>query len=503
METHMVQARRLTAADREMFRLVERAVFANPFSAERIEVDRALAGTSAGAAGADVVESGIARVHARLERLEATAPVHLDDFGSADRPLVEAALLFDFFYRHQEPFDDHIRRQLASGDAPLAVPFARAALAELQRRGFSAADAGRYLALCFQLRRAFYFIHEALLGESPCMGRLRRELWNNVFTCDLGLYGRWLWQRMEDFSTLLLGETGTGKGTAAAAIGRSGFIPFDPRRGAFVESFTRSFTALNLSQFAEGLIESELFGHRKGAFTGAVEDHRGALAICSPHGAVFLDEIGDVPATIQIKLLQVLQERTFTPVGSHARERFAGRIIAATNRPLPELLAGDRFRADFYYRLCSDTIVVPPLRQRLAEEPQELATLVAATVARLLGQPAPEPVAVVLAAIRESPGPDYGWPGNVRELEQCVRRVLLKRRYDGVPAVPAGDAALQLAAAMRDGRLSARELLGGYARLLHERLGSYGEVARRLDLDWRTVKKYLADTPAAAVRGDA
>jgi hypothetical protein len=500
MEARMGQTRRLTAADRQLFRQVERAVFANPFGDERAEADRALAGAPADAAPAEAVERGIARVHARLDRLGAAAPLHLPDFVTADRPLVEAALLYDFFYRHQEPFDALIRRQLAAGDEPVAVPFARAALGELQRRGFPSTDAERYLALCFQLRRAFFFIHEGLLGGSPCMGQLRRELWNNVFTCDLGLYGRWLWRRMEDFSTLLLGETGTGKGTAAAAIGRSGFIPFDPRRGAFAESFTRSFTALNLSQFAEGLIESELFGHRKGAFTGAVEDHRGALALCSPHGAVFLDEIGEVPAPIQIKLLQVLQERTFTPVGSHTHERFAGRIVAATNRSLPELLAGVRFRADFYYRLCSDTIVVPPLRQRLAEAPEELVTLVAATVARLIGQPAPEPVEVALAAIRTSPGPDYAWPGNVRELEQCVRRILLKRRYDGVPAIPAGDAAAELAAGMRDGRLTARALLAGYARLLHERLGSYGEAARRLDLDWRTVKKYLEDGTGSPVR---
>ncbi len=353
--------------------------------------------------------------------------------------------------------------------------FAWAALAELQRRGFSAAAAGRYLALCFQLRRAFYFIHEALLGESPCMGRLRRELWNNVFTCDLGLYSRWLWRRMEDFSTLLLGETGTGKGTAAAAIGRSGFIPFDSRRGAFVESFTRSFTALNLSQFAEGLIESELFGHRKGAFTGAAEDHRGALAMCSQHGAVFLDEIGEVPATIQIKLLQVLQERAFTPVGSHARERFAGRIIAATNRPLPELLAGGRFRADFYYRLCSDTIVVPPLRQRLAEEPRELATLVAATVARLLGQPRrPSPSR---SSSRRSAGRARGLitagPAMSGSWNSACGAFCSSGGTRCAPAVPAGASpAAELAAAMRDGRLTARELLSGAdARVLHARLG--------------------------------
>src|SRR5205823_10438393 len=133
------------------------------------------------------------------------------------------------------------------------------------------------------------------------------------------------------------------------------------------ESFMRGFIALNLSQFPETLIESELFGHRKGAFTGAVETHEGVLARCSPHGAIFLDEIGEVTAPVQIKLLQVLQERTFCPVGSHEPVRFRGRVIAATNRSLAALRAGELLRADFFYRLCSDLIEVPPLRQRFEE----------------------------------------------------------------------------------------------------------------------------------------
>ncbi len=134
------------------------------------------------------------------------------------------------------------------------------------------------------------------------MRNLRLHLWNNVFTHDIRWYEQYLWNRMEDFSTLLLGETGTGKGTAAAAIGRSGFIPYDEKKGCFTESFTRNFIAINLSQFAESLIESELFGHKKGAFTGAVEHHDGVFTRCTPYGSIFLDEVGDISVPIQVKL---------------------------------------------------------------------------------------------------------------------------------------------------------------------------------------------------------
>src|SRR5213594_4209634 len=99
----------------------------------------------------------------------------------------------------------------------------------------------------------------------------------------------------------------------------------------------RGFIALNLSQYPETLIESELFGHKKGAFTGAIEAHDGLFTRCSSYGAIFLDEIGEVSAPVQIKLLQVLQERTFSPVGSHEKLKFRGRVIAATNKPLEHL----------------------------------------------------------------------------------------------------------------------------------------------------------------------
>ena len=338
------------------------------------------------------------------------------------------------------------------------------------------------------------------------MKQLRRHLWNNVFTHDIRLYERHLWNRMEDFSTMLLGETGTGKGSAAAAIGRSGFIPFDDKKGAFADSFTRSFTALTLSQFPEALIESELFGHRKGAFTGAVEAHEGIFARCSAYGAILLDEIGDASVPIQTKLLDVLQERTFSPVGSHQKLRFRGRIIAATNKPLEQLRKEGQFRDDFFYRLCSDIIAVPSLRQRISEEPAELKDLIAFVIRRLTGESSPEIVEQVHSAILSSPGRDYAWPGNVRELEQAVRRVLLTNHYQGDDRTPA-DLFGKLQTGIASGSLDADSLLSGYCRLLYDRFGTYEEVARRAGLDRRTVKAYIrketakSDPAGARMRG--
>jgi transcriptional regulator with PAS, ATPase and Fis domain len=191
-----------------------------------------------------------------------------------------------------------------------------------------------------------------------------------------------------------------------------------------------------------------------------VEEHEGVLARCSPHGAIFLDEIGEVAAPVQIKLLTVLQDRAFTPVGSHERRPFRGRVIAATNRPLAALRGPDGLRPDFFYRLCSDVIELPSLGQRMQARPSELGELMRLLTDRLTG-PAPPTnwPPLVEKQLRQEPGRDYPWPGNVRELEQAVRRVLLTGRYTPPPA-PA--VAVDPAAALA-GQLRAGELHGGAA----------------------------------------
>src|SRR5512133_1671932 len=367
----------LTPSERDFFKNVALAAFTNPFSQTRIELDQAIAGTTADMSWDDLVVKATARISDKLAALKKGGRDDLKRYRTDDCELLRTVFLFDIYHRYRLIFDEFILKQLAAGDTPIPAPFAREILIQIAELGLDNAESQRYLAIFYQIRRAIYFIETALVGLPPPMHALRLQLWNNIFTCSINWYERHLWNRMEDFSTLLLGETGTGKGAAAAAIGRSGFIPFDEKKGCFAESFMRSFIALNLSQFPEALIESELFGHRKGAFTGAVETHEGVFARCSAHGAIFLDEIGDVSIPVQTKLLQVLQERTFSPVGGHEKQRFRGRVIAATNKPLDVLRRGGQFRDDFFYRLCSDVVVVPTLRQRIEEEPGELDDLIA------------------------------------------------------------------------------------------------------------------------------
>ena len=425
----MTTRRTLSSADREFFSLVSQAVFANPFSDERDRLFAEIAHFPGEGSDDEWRQQVGATVSRRLESLAANGArvCHIGDFGERDREVLEIACLFDTYHRYLAQLDALILEQIQAGDEPCKVDFATSALDELTARGFSRSEAQQYLAMFYQLRRAYYFINRQLVGRSPCMKELRRHLWNNVVTHNVRWYAHYLVRRMEDFSTLLLGETGTGKGTAASAIGRSGFIPFDEKKNRFVESFTKAFVSINLSQFPEMLIESELFGHRKGAFTGACEDHDGIFSQCSPHGAILLDEIGEVAVPVQIKLLHVLQEREFSPVGSHERCRFEGRVVAATNRPLSELRDG-AFRDDFFYRLSSDVIAIPPLRQRLSECSEELDELLAHVMSRMTGD-STDLVDPIRERIKKVLPSNYDWPGNVRELEQCVRRILLTNEY--------------------------------------------------------------------------
>jgi len=350
-------------------------------------------------------------------------------------------------------------------------------------------ETAHLFASLFQVRRAFHHIFWHVVGGSMPMARLRAAVWESIFTHDMRRYRRALWNRMADVTTLVVGPSGTGKELVARAIAWSRYIPFDSKRGKFTAHFADLLHPLNLSALAPTLVESELFGHRRGAFTGALQDRTGWLEECTAHGTVFLDEVGDVDVGIQVKLLRVLQSRTFERLGDTAPRQFRGKIIAATNRDLAAEIQGGRFRADFYYRLCADIVATPPLAEQLRDAPDELTNLVLFLAHRMVGEAEADVLArEVESWIRTHLGRDYPWPGNVRELEQCMRNVMIRGEYHPQELRPSAGARATLARDTIAGALTADQLLGRYCTLVYAETGSYLETARRLGLDRRTVK---------------
>src|SRR5207244_4244099 len=209
-----------------------------------------------------------------------------------------------------------------------------------------------------------------------------------------------------DVAVLLIGESGTGKELLARAIHK-----FSGRARA-------PFVPINCAAIPETLLESELFGHERGAFTGAVKQNIGRIE-CADRGTLFLDEIGDVPLPMQVKLLRFLQDQIVERIGGRKPVQVDVRIVCATNQDLDKMMAEGRFREDLYYRLNEVTVRVPPLRER-AGDAVVLASFFLRRFASEYGRPVRGFASAALTAIK-----DYPWPGNVRELENRVQRAVV------------------------------------------------------------------------------
>ena len=235
---------------------------------------------------------------------------------------------------------------------------------------------------------------EHIIGDSPALRRTLQQVEIVAPT---------------DSTVLLLGETGTGKELLARAIHDRSH-----RRD-------RTFVKLNCAAIPSGLLESELFGHERGAFTGAIAQKIGRFQVADG-GTLFLDEVGEIPLELQPKLLRVLQEQEFERIGSTKTIKVDVRLIAATNRDLLRMVEEQRFRDDLYYRLNVFPIHVPPLRER----PEDIPALVSSFVQRL-ARPMNRRVEVIpretLDALRR-----YTWPGNIRELANLIERAMILSR---------------------------------------------------------------------------
>ncbi len=466
-------------------------VFTNPFSRNREQIDCEILDLPVGALPFQERLTGLQeRTRWAIAALSGNKGFDIQVYRGSRRQTLTLAWLFHLYHEFYARFERHIQGQQQTRDQPAPVEFADDLVAAFSRSGFGAGETAHYIGLLFQAARAFHFINHLIQGQCPSMDRLREMLWNNIFTANPKWYFNHLSGKMEDFSTLILGETGTGKTLLASIMGRSGFIPFDLSSRRFVESFTSAFHAINLAQYPSSLLESELFGHRKGAFTGAVSDYAGVFARCSKHGAVFIDEIGDIDEPTQVKLLHVLQERTFSPIGSEKRMRFSGRVIAATHQDIQALMESGAFRHDLFYRLCSDVIVMPTLRERIKENPQELKFMVQRLLPKILHNPDRSLVSEIEAIILRSLPKDYPWRGNIRELEQWIRQICIRGTYDFSIHTSLGSET-DVPVDYFDSQPSLEALINDYCRYLYHKYGSYEGVARAAGIDRRTAKRYL------------
>jgi DNA-binding NtrC family response regulator len=294
-----------------------------------------------------------------------------------------------------------------------------------------------------------------IIGEAPCMV----------------LVGRALQRAAGAEATVLLeGESGTGKELFARAV-----HALSPRAGG-------PFVAINCAAIPETLIEAELFGYEKGAFTGAVARKPGKFELAN-HGTIFLDEIGELPLSMQGKILRALQERTFDRLGSSTSTKVDVRVVAATNRNLKQAVAARRFREDLYFRLSVFPITVPPLRERQDDIPT-LALHFITRSCRELGKPMLRLAPATLEALRA-----YRWPGNVRELQNCLERAAILTQGDTIHP--------------KHLSLSTDDLTRPEHPLAHVDLsGNLAEVTARVlvEVERHTIGRALADAQGNAAR---
>jgi len=484
---------------------VEALTFANPFGKRRIELEKNLLaelGDFSSASPTATAPGAYEQFHARFRRILPWihAAEHTLIGRASKRPLPEkwrepcACFAFFVLYHELIPDLDRIIEQGANDAAKNRALFGKVKEGVAARHSLIASATQRIwnqpehlLACYYQIRRAFHAIDRGIIGESGRIQELRARIWESVFTQDMMSYQQWMFDTVGRFPTLVIGPSGSGKELVARALGLARFLPYDKRSGTFAEGPETSFHPVNLSALSETLIESELFGHRRGAFTGAFNDRKGLFSTAGDYGTIFLDEIGEVRESTQVKLLRLLQSGEFQAIGENRPAFFKGKIIAATHKNLAREMKAGRFREDFYYRLCGDQVVTPALCEILADKPDELNHSIRYICSKLIGTEGAESIGErIIEQLQRQIPPNYPWPGNFRELEQAVRNCIVRGRYDPAEIT---EQPLSIQSAYEEATLSLEEWNRLYALQCVKKHGSYRAASVRLGVDQRTVKK--------------
>ncbi len=335
---------------------------------------------------------------------------------------------------------------------------------------------GDYLRVVMAAGRC-YQVLSGIRGTSSLLQRARRETWAACFGDSLR-HALDLERVIRDHDVLILGETGTGKESFARAFQAATLGPDD---GSPAPS-----AAINAAALPETLVESELFGHARGAFTGATETRVGRLR-SSDGGAFFLDEVGDLPSTTQVKLLRVIETNEVFPLGSDTPHHVDLRYVAATHKDLEGMVERRAFRRDLFERLAGNVIRIPPLRRR----GEDLRAIALPFVSQYLGVKTDHPqLAVIEKWLDSDEAQGYAWPGNVRELQNVLRNLLL-----GLPsgiATKTPPTTRAIPKPITAGEASLREVEQWYLRrVLNQLDGNLSQAAKTLGVDRSTLRRRL------------
>jgi len=338
---------------------------------------------------------------------------------------------------------------------------------------------GQYVSIAMAGGRAYAALC-AIGGVSDAIGAARRATWAACFGDSL-IHALELQQVIIDHDVLILGETGTGKELFARAMQEA-----TPGKGG--EAAPSS--AINAAAIPDTLVESELFGHMMGAFTGATDTRAGRLRSAAG-GSFFLDEVGDLPKTTQVKLLRVMETNEVYPLGSDASHHVEVRYIAATHRDLEAMVDEHEFRRDLFERLAGNVLRIPPLRDR----PEDILPISETFIRSYLQDSTSDHIERVSAWLRSSEAQSHRWPGNVRELQNCLRNLLLGLAPGVRPPVASRAAASGDAPqGIREAEASLQEAEDWYLRRVFEANDrNFTQASRVLGIDRSTLRRRLRD----------
>jgi two-component system response regulator HydG len=362
-----------------------------------------------------------------------------------------------------------------SAEAELAELVAHAFAGKRARRPGRGARGGAERLVSAALR--CYEALDTLAGSSESLRRVQAAAWSASFGASLASCER-LERVIREHDVIITGETGSGKEAIARAIALG---TLGPSSGG-----PAPFAALNIAAVPETLVESELFGHVRGAFTGAGKNRMGHIRSIAS-GCLFLDEVGDLPGTTQSKLLRVMETDVVTPVGSETSFAADVRYVAATHKDLRAMVLAGTFRQDLYERLAGLVIRLPPLRER----PEDIVPIGSKFAARYLTPEAPE-WRRLRAFLRSSEAQAHPWTGNVRELQNCLRNVLLGLDPGLSPAhhIPLRASPTGLPGAIGQGNATMRQVEDWYLGVVLERAAdNHALAARILGVDRTTVAR--------------